>query len=196
MTGRPLCSGCELPLAACLCAWVRPVDNQVELIVLQHPAEAQQAKGTVRLLQRCLGRCQVWVGEQFDEARLRALPKADTALLYPMDDTAKAGTCAADAKVERLILLDATWRKSRKMLHLNPWLQTLPRLVLTELPPSAYAIRRAQRPEQRSSLEAAALALQQLEAQVSPTPDRYRPLWEAFEGFVALRQSWSAGKRG
>ncbi|MBB4842604.1 DTW domain-containing protein YfiP [Paucibacter oligotrophus] len=183
-----ICRACELPLAACLCAWVRPVDNRVELIVLQHPQEQHQAKGTVRLLQRCLSRCRVLVGEGFDEALLAPLLGAGTALLYPMDATALAGATAGP--VQRLILLDATWRKSRKMLQLNPRLQTLPRLALTELPPSGYAIRRAQRPEQRSSLEAAALALQQLEAQVLPGLDRYRPLWEAFEGFVADRQKF------
>ena len=187
MKGRAHCSACELPLAACLCAWVRPVDNRVELIVLQHSHEVHQAKGTVRLLRHCLNRCQVLVGEQFDEPSLQALSQANTALLYPMDETALAGACLTGAAVERLIVLDATWRKSRKMLHLNPWLQNLPRLALTGLPPSGYAaLRRAQLEGQRSSLEASVLALQQLEGEV----DKYLPLWEAFAGFVEQRLSF------
>ncbi|MDC8785629.1 tRNA-uridine aminocarboxypropyltransferase [Roseateles koreensis] len=200
LRSRPLCPGCALPLPACLCAWVRPVANEVELIVLQHPQEQHQAKGTVRLLQRCLSRCQVLVGEQFDAATLALLLGQGVALLYPMDDTARGG--ASTGPVQRLLLLDATWRKSRKMLHLNPLLQTLPRLALTELPPSGYAIRRAQRPEQRSSLEAAALALQQLEqlgsseGHVLPVLAKYQPLWEAFEGFVGQRQDWVVDRQG
>lgn len=194
---RSLCSDCELPLAACLCAWVRPVANEVALIVLQHPQEVHQAKGTVRLLQRCLGRCQVLVGEQFDEATLAPLLGPGAALLYPMDDRAQGGASAGP--VQRLLLLDATWRKSRKMLHLNPLLRTLPRLALTALPPSGYPIRRAQRPEQRSSLEAAALALQQLEqaagGQVLPVAAKYQPLREALADFVAQRQGWASSGR-
>ena len=63
----------------------------------------------------------------------------------------------------RLFLLDGTWRKSRLLLHRNPWLQTLPRLALNEAPHSAYTIRRAQATHQLSTLEAAQLALGQLE---------------------------------
>jgi DTW domain-containing protein YfiP len=53
-----------------------------------------------------------------------------------------------------MVVLDATWRKSRKMLHLNPALQALPRLACEhagfELPdPQGHA------PDQLSSLEAA-----------------------------------------
>jgi len=196
---RTLCTACALPLPACLCEWVRPVANRVELIVLQHPQEQHQAKGTVRLLSRCLQRCRVLVGEQFDPADLLALGlhEAGTALLYPLDESADAGAWPQAKEPARLVLLDATWRKSRKLLHLNPLLQQLPRqaLAASALPPSRYAIRKAQRPEQqRSSLEAAVLALQQVESQ-GQTPAaaeavaaKYAPLWAGFEGFVAQRQ--------
>jgi len=43
----------------------------------------------------------------------------------------------------RLVVLDATWRKSRKLLHLHPLLQALPRLPLRDPPPSLYRIRKA-----------------------------------------------------
>lgn len=196
---RALCAACALPLPACLCEWVRPVANRVDLIVLQHPQEQHQAKGTVRLLSRCLQRCRVLVGEQFDPADLLALGlhEAGTALLYPLDESADAGTWPQAETPTRLVLLDATWRKSRKLLHLNPLLQQLPRLALaaSALPPSRYAIRKAQRPEQqRSSLEAAVLALQQVESQgqclaeAEAVVAKYAPLWAGFEGFVAQRQ--------
>jgi DTW domain-containing protein len=84
-----------------------------------------------------------------------------------------------------LVVLDATWRKSRKLLHCNPLLGTLPRLSLQAPPPSLYAsLRKAQQPQhQRSTLEATALALQQLEDDAA----RYQPLLAAFEGFVAAQ---------
>jgi DTW domain-containing protein YfiP len=37
-------------MTACLCRWVTPTDNRVPVLVLQHPAEAQETKGSARLL--------------------------------------------------------------------------------------------------------------------------------------------------
>ena len=79
------------------------------------------------------------------------------------------------------MVLDGTWRKSRKMLHQNPLLQQLPRLALKDLPASHYHVRQAHRPHQRSTLEATCAALAQIEGD-SP---RLMPLLAAFDGFVA-----------
>ena len=66
------------------------------------------------------------------------------------------------------------------MLYLNPGLQDLPRLALHDVPASAYRIRKAHAPHQLSTLEAAAVALAQLEGDAG----QYRPLLQAFDGFV------------
>ncbi|MBP6720332.1 MAG: DTW domain-containing protein, partial [Rhodoferax sp.] len=79
-----------------------------------------------------------------------------------------------------LVVLDGTWRKSRKMLHQNPLLQQLPRLALHDLPASHYHVRQAHRPDQRSTLEATCAALAQLEGDA----ERFAPLLAAFDGFV------------
>ena len=81
----------------------------------------------------------------------------------------------------RLIVLDGTWRKSRKMLHLNPLLQHLPRLTLHDAPASRYWIRKAHRSDQLSTLEATCIALTQVEG----NPERFQPLLNAFDGFIA-----------
>lgn len=81
----------------------------------------------------------------------------------------------------RLIVLDGTWRKSRKMLYLNPLLQRLPRLPLRDMPASHYLIRKAHRPDHLSTLGATCAALTQLEGSV----EQFQPLLTAFDGFVA-----------
>ena len=191
---RPMCARCQRPQSACICRWIRPVDNQVELLLLQHPLEQHQAKGTAGLLMLSLSHCHCLVGEQFDPALLaQALAKPDPAfvnlLLYP-EDTA-GGPSAVDAvraaaltwpQRVRLVVLDATWRKSRKMLHLNPLLQALPRWALQQPPASRYTIRRASQAHQLSTLEATLLALQQLEG--ADRIESYAPLLDAFDGFV------------
>ena len=89
----------------------------------------------------------------------------------------------------RLIVLDGTWRKSRKMLCLNPALQQLPRLSLAPLQASRYLIRQAHRPGQLSTLEATCAALAQLEMQ----GDKFAPLLKAFDGFVAQQAGYRQG---
>lgn len=81
----------------------------------------------------------------------------------------------------RLIVLDGTWRKTRKLLHLNPWLQALPRLGLPLLPASRYTVRRAHRPDQLATLEATGHALHQFDL---PTR-QLEALMDGFDGFNA-----------
>ena len=158
------------------------------MLLLQHPLEVAQAKGSARLLQLSLGACQLEVGESFEAARLRAWLGEGAVLLYPgtavMTSLPATGvTQASSPAPTRLVVLDGTWRKTLKMLHLNPLLQALPRCPFpagAALPPSRYAIRKAQRPEHRSTLEATCLALGLLEAR----PEHYAPLLQAFDGWV------------
>lgn len=199
---RPTCPQCARPLRTCLCHWVTPVDNTVEVLILQHPLEVGQAKGSAVLLQRSLRNSRLSTGEQFDATDLDALLHAGgrtSVLLYPDDQGAAQAVdkpaVPAEAARLRLVVLDGTWRKSRKLLHQNPALQRLPRLALAEPPPSQYTIRKAHRPDQLSTLEATCLALAQLEQ----SPERYAPLLSAFGGFVghlAATASAEIGERG
>jgi len=130
------------------------------------------------------------VGEAFDDAALQALMPDNkyTVLLYPPTDYAGHAAPApldtaqlAGPQKLRLVVLDATWRKSRKMLHLSPALQRLPRLALADVPTGRYAIRKAHAPGQLSTLEATCAALAQLEGNTA----HWQPLLAAFDGFVA-----------
>lgn len=162
---RSRCARCLR--ARCLCGLLpeAPLANQVELVVLQHPLEQHEVKGTARLLSLALGRCQLLVGEDFEpppnpEGRVEAL-------LYPGEPAAASPDIAPQRL--RLYVLDGTWRKSRLLLHRNPWLAVLPRLSLAAVAPSAYAVRKAHAAHQLSTLEACAAALQQLEG-LDPAP--------------------------
>jgi DTW domain-containing protein YfiP len=192
-TRRATCAACLRAESACICRFVRPVASRVELLVLQHPLEVRNAKNSARLLHLCLPGSRLLVGEQFSPEELGAALHGEgrtPLLLYPeTPGEAALGLPApplinpavlAQPELLRLVLLDATWRKSRKMLYVNPLLQGLPRLALSDLPPSAYRIRKAHAPDQLSSLEAAAYALSQLEKR----PELYKPLFAAFNAFV------------
>ena len=201
---RALCPRCLRPQSACLCAWIRPTAHPTEVLILQHPMEVQEAKGTARLLHLSLARSRLVTGEQFAPAELQALlsgpfeplepasavaPQAvllypdmpqDRALGWPAPRALTPGDLHNPAGL-RLVVLDGTWRKSRKMLHLNPLLQHLPRLALAQLPASRYRIRKARQLHQLSTLEACCAALAQLQNDAEP----FEPLLAAFDGWVA-----------
>lgn len=198
---RATCPTCLRPQAACICHWARPIEHAVEVLVLQHPLEVRSAKGSARLLHLSLPHSLLVVGEAFDSQQLHQLlhapfPGAQDAmprqavLLYPQTPEGVAPDAPQPASIDedmlrspsrlRLVVLDGTWRKSRKMLYLNPLLQALPRLSLTDAPPSQYRIRKAHRPDQLSTLEATCRALMQLEGD----EQKFLPLLDAFDGFV------------
>jgi DTW domain-containing protein YfiP len=206
---RISCSRCLRPQSTCICHWITPVEHEVEVLFLQHPLEVSNAKGSARLLHLSLPHSRLLVGETFAEEELHrwlyaAFPDRDSSastnknirpiLLYP--DTPEDLHIAVpppfdpvkdEAVQYRLVVLDGTWRKSRKMLYLNPLLQQLPRLPLADPPASHYTIRKAHKPDQLSSFEASCYALMQLEQ----NEERYLPLLAAFDGFVAQQQAYS-----
>lgn len=191
---RAVCETCLRAQSACICQWIAPVDSSVDLLILLHPLEVGNAKNSGRLLHLSVAGSALHVGEAFDAEVMDGLLHADErtpVLLYPQtpeDQNLPAPPELPDlpASSLRLVVLDATWRKSRKMLYLNPALQRLPRLALTEVAPSNYRIRKAHAPHQLSSLEAAAQALGQLEGD----GERYQPLLDAFDGFVSQQAGY------
>jgi DTW domain-containing protein YfiP len=200
---RLLCPRCGRPVSrGCLCDLVVRVDNEVDVLLLQHPREQDEAKGTARLLELSLARCRREVGEVFEPGALHAWlhDGRRSVLLYPPtaeDDGAEPPAADVDAASTdegplQLVVLDATWRKSLRMLRSNPALPRLPRLTLDAVPPSTSAasaasaprayprLRPARRTDQLSTLEAVCVALGQVEGH----PGRYAPLEAALARFV------------
>lgn len=197
---RVVCERCLRPQSACICRWITPVVCAAEVLILQHPMEVANPKGSARLLHLSLQHSRLAVGETFGEDALHDLLQApwgdgggvtprQPLLLYPdcgADPVLGGGMVLTDEALLRaparlrLVVLDATWRKSRKMLYLNRRLQNLPRLALADVPASRYLIRKAHRPHQLSTLEATCLALSRLEG----AAQNFQPLLRAFDGFI------------
>ena len=194
---RLACTACLRPQSACICQWVTPVSHQVEVLILQHPLEVDNPKGSARLLHLSLPRSRLVTGEVFDlPAPLAGAGDAKhNLLLYPETPQSQPPEVAPrplapgaldDAARLRLVVLDGTWRKSRKMLYSNPLLQQLQRLALQDVGASHYLIRKAHRPDQLSTLEATCAALAQLHGGAEP----FQPLLAAFDGFVAQQMAY------
>ncbi|WP_431194487.1 DTW domain-containing protein [Pseudomonas aeruginosa] len=78
-----------------------------------------------------------------------------------------------------LVVPDGTWRKARKLLHLNPALAALPRVSLAEGMASRYRLRKAPGEGALSTIEAIAAALDELEA-----PRTHEALLKPFDALI------------
>jgi len=213
---RLRCPQCRRALRTCVCALARAVPYEVQVLILMHPMEVHEAKGTGHLLHLCLPHSRLLVGECFDAAALRQALYGDwdetagagprhSVLLYPetgLQDAALGLAAAAPLPTPwpcapsglRLVVLDGTWRKSRKMLYANPALQSLPRLALQDVPAGRYAIRKAHLPGQLSTFEATALALGRLQGWADGAPQHAR-LQSVFSDFIARQAAMRDANR-
>ncbi|EJY63973.1 hypothetical protein PACIG1_0228, partial [Pseudomonas aeruginosa CIG1] len=129
-----------------------------------------------------LGLCnaELRVGERFAEETWR-VPGYRACLLFPGEQARALAEMAAEAAGEPLLLVvpDGTWRKARKLLHLNPALAALPRVSLAEGMASRYRLRKAPGEGALSTIEAIAAALDELEA-----PRTHEALLKPFDALI------------
>ena len=192
---RELCANCERPVAVCYCSALVQIANKIKVVLILHPLEQKHPFNTGRIAQLCLSNSELIIAETFSDDALEDLLSKPSALLYPslewLPETDELNSQSLDdtnsptkPKIEQLIVIDATWRKSKKILHLHPPLQSLPRLSLSGGLTSNYQIRKTSMEDGLSTIESIVEALQILE----PEGD-FKPMLKPFEKMVALQQS-------
>jgi DTW domain-containing protein YfiP len=150
------------------------------VLLLQHPSEVNHALNTARLAALGLTNAELIVGEVFEDLpALLNRPGYRARLLFPADDAQPMQAYGESDEPLLLVVPDGTWRKARKMLHLNPLLAALPRVTLAEGGVSRYRLRKAPGPGALSTIEAIVQALQTLEA-----PASFEPLLKPFEALI------------
>ncbi len=170
---RPICSDCQYPINNCLCDFLVPVVHETKVIVLQHPSEVKNAKNTVRLLDLISTNTEIVIGEtEQDFTALKqkiSQSKEDYAVLFP-SDTAQALDSSSGCKaLKHLIVIDGTWKKAKKIMLLNPWLNDLIQVSFAEDFDSKYQIRSTSVEGGLSTIEAVAYSLEKIEnCSVSP----------------------------
>jgi DTW domain-containing protein YfiP len=155
------------------------------VLLLQHPSEVNHALNTARLAALGLSNAELIVGEVFEDLpALLNQPGYQARLLFPAEDALPLRACAASDEPILLVVPDGTWRKARKLLHLNPLLAALPRVTLAEGGVSRYRLRKAPGPGALSTIEAIVQALETLEAPTS-FGQLLRPFEALIEGQIA-----------
>ena len=174
---RSQCPRCQRPPSHCLCALISSITNDTAVLILQHPSESGHALNTARLAALGLTNAELRIGERFED--LPADDGVENYLLFPGERAIGVGELAQASGPLRLIVPDGTWRKARKLLHLNPGLASLPRATLPEGLVSRYRLRKAPMPGALSTLEAIVTALNLLEGD-----DRFEALLKPFDAMI------------
>jgi DTW domain-containing protein len=152
------CGRCLLIVDFCLCAAIGPGrPSSPEILIVRHQWETWKSTGTARLAALALANARVLdMAAEHPEPIRAELAKLDDAwLLYPGRES--PSRLAKPPKT--LVVLDGTWRQTRKMLRRLPELSRLPRFSLELEPTTRPRLRESPRPGARSTLESIADAL-------------------------------------
>jgi tRNA-uridine aminocarboxypropyltransferase len=196
----PECPHCLKPKPLCICDGVKPIDNRIALLIIQHPQEQDRALGTARLAAQHFKHAVVKVGLSWPSlAKALGRPVSDPtrwAVLYL--GSAKAADLDTDSEVvaidrkgaleadqrgilksiEGVVLLDGTWSQAKALWWRNAWMLKCQRVILNPRQPSRYGeLRREPRRDGLSTIEAAGLLIAALEKR----PDIAEALNSSFE---------------
>ena len=179
MATRPHCNVCNRPQKTCLCDVLVSLSSRFKLIILQDPKEAQHALSSAPILQRSIQGSRLVVGEHFQPEELLGKDWRNRCLLVFPGDNALSNEQAKQRRFSHLLLLDGSWRKVARLLHVNPWLRELPCLAIKPSIPSQYRIRKSPRSDGLSTIEAAVAALNNLD-----DSSDFTPILGAFERMI------------
>ena len=179
------CPRCQKPAALCVCDEIAPIDNGVELLILQHPQEQDRLLGSARLAARHFKNATFKVGLSWPSLSKILGRETDPkrwAILYL--GSLKAETLASgrdivvttgkgDAlpdqdqalrDIEGVILLDGTWSQAKAIWWRNAWMLKCRRVLLARSRPSRYGkLRKEPHKDGLSTIEAAAMLMAKLE---------------------------------
>ncbi len=181
---RSVCEGCLRPESVCLCDALVRMASPLELMIWQDPDEARHRLSTAPLLNLSVTNSVLNVGDQFDPHELLGENwRQETLLLFPLENKPPVSRGNVP-HFRRLLVLDGTWRKVKRLLLLNPWLQELAHIQLVPEQQSRYAIRKSPRADGLSTLEAGVEAMNWLS-----DSQAYAPMLRVLDRMVEIQQS-------
>lgn len=165
MTKRKICNNCQRPASTCLCAELVLLHSHYQIIVLQDKTEAKHALSSTPLLIKQLHNSQLYIGDTFVAEEILGQNWQDNSVLVFPDSVCSEDYQARtidNNNIKHIILLDGTWKKVRRLIHLNPWLNQLARISIDAASAGNYRIRKSEFKHGLATIEAASNVLNQL----------------------------------
>lgn len=182
MSKRKLCDRCERPLKTCLCDSLVEMSCDYQLIILQDPKESKHALSSAPILAKSITGARLIIGDEFNPVELMGESwQKDSLLIFP-SETSLSIEQVQTRNFKYLVLLDGTWKKVSRLLHLNPWLNTLSCVAIPSSNASDYQIRKSPREDGLSTIEAGVEILNKLQTQQD-----FSPILLAFKKMIAYQ---------
>ncbi|WP_420589675.1 tRNA-uridine aminocarboxypropyltransferase [Bacterioplanoides sp.] len=180
---RALCTKCNRPVKVCVCDALVEIEAPLELIIWQDPTEAKHKLSTAPLLHLNITNSRLLIADELNpEEVFSSTDLSECALLYPLENGQQL-QAGQQTRIKKLLVLDGTWKKVRRLFHLNAWLKDLPYIQLTPESLSRYAIRKSPRADGLSTIEATVAALSLID-----NGRDYQPVLNVLERMVELQQ--------
>jgi DTW domain-containing protein len=200
----PVCPHCLKPVPLCICDSITPIENRIEVLILQHPQEQDRALGTARMtalhfadavlkiglswpsLSKALGRRVLdpsrWAVLYLGSAKVAELETDRDIVAIDHKGRIEENQRAILGDIEGIVLLDGTWSQAKALWWRNAWMLKCQRVILGPEQPSRYGkLRKEPRRDGLSTIEAAAMLLAALEKR----PDIAETLNGSFERMLA-----------
>lgn len=165
---RSYCSRCKFPEVTCVCASYSENVLPCELVVIQHPREAQHAKNTVKLAKLVYPQIRI-VNSHDDKLDnfLDTLDSSSTGLIYPSAcsqplEYAFKDKAHSTQSMKTLLFIDGTWSQAKAIWLKSSKLKEFSSFHFAHPPKQRYRVRIAKMQEQLSTIEAMNYSLNQL----------------------------------
>lgn len=206
------CPECGKPVPLCRCSLPK-LSTRYRVLVLQHPREQADERGTAPLLATLLPGARVKVGlswrnlaaawgeptppESWAVLYLGSGAKSEKPLSRPVTLVSRKGAPLEEAeersrlaRLRGIVVLDGTWSQAKTLWWRNAWLLKLQRVILRPSTPSLYGKDRHEpRKECLSTLESVALWLEH----AAGDGETARALRYELDRFLSDYREWSRG---
>lgn len=173
VTKHQACEECYQFKTECICEKVTPFDNQLRVVILQHPQEQFKKLNSARLSHLILKNSKISVGlswSSFKSVAGAAELPSQWGILYlkgraessdPVEiiDRKRQKVALATSGLRGIIALDGSWKQAKALWWRNPWFTKMNRITLN---PDHPSLRNQTKKESLSTIESIALALRYL----------------------------------
>jgi DTW domain-containing protein len=201
---RITCNICYRPELLCYCSVIKPIDNRIKITIIQHPTEQKHPFNTGRIIDLCLTNSELIVKKSLSTLDLDSILSIPSVLLYPdmawlpdvekltltldnsLPQVATAEKNEFVKSIKQVIIIDATWRKSKRIMFQHQRLQHLPRINLIGSLETNYRVRKGSEIGGLNSIESCFHSLSFLEPE-----SNFANLLTTFEKMVSLQLNHS-----
>jgi DTW domain-containing protein YfiP len=164
------CLTCLQLKTTCICSFTPHLESQIPFLLVQHSRERCRSSNTGRLLQLAFPQIPTFLHEKPEDVQaltqtLQNYP-GHAFVVFPSTSGVSIEDLQHLQKEQHpfcLILLDGSWRQAKRMKSRIPILRTLPCISLKAPSPSNYLLRKQNREEGLSTVEAAILLMKELQ---------------------------------